>query len=183
MRAYTGNFGMFVRAYTYIRSNGGDGLREVSNDAVLAANYLRVRLADAFDLPYDRICKHEVVFSAAAPEAAAWVTTLDIAKAILDHRIHPPTIYFPLIVEEALMIEPTETESLETLDHSSRSCTASPSRPKRRRKSSSGRRSPPRSVAGRGNRRGADRGAEAAAVRAVPNDLTAARVRNGKRRA
>ncbi|MEO8638303.1 MAG: aminomethyl-transferring glycine dehydrogenase subunit GcvPB [Chloroflexota bacterium] len=116
VRAFTGNFGMFVRAYTYIRSNGGDGLREVSNDAVLAANYLRVRLSDAFDLPYDRICKHEVVFSGRRQKRQHGVTTLDIAKAILDHRIHPPTIYFPLIVEEALMIEPTETESLETLD-------------------------------------------------------------------
>jgi glycine dehydrogenase subunit 2 len=116
VRAFTGNFGMFVRAYTYIRSNGGDGLREVSNDAVLAANYLRVRLADAFDLPYDRICKHEVVFSGRRQKRQHGVSTLDIAKAILDHRIHPPTIYFPLIVEEALMIEPTETESLETLD-------------------------------------------------------------------
>ena len=116
VRAFTGNFGMFVRAYTYIRSNGGDGLREVSDDAVLAANYLRVRLADAFDLPYDRICKHEVVFSGRRQKRQHGVSTLDIAKAILDHRIHPPTIYFPLIVEEALMIEPTETESLETLD-------------------------------------------------------------------
>ena len=116
VRAYTGNFGMFVRAYTYIRSNGGEGLREVSSDAVLAANYLRVRLADAFDLPYDRICKHEVVFSGRRQKRQHGVTTLDIAKAILDHRIHPPTIYFPLIVEEALMIEPTETETLETLD-------------------------------------------------------------------
>jgi glycine dehydrogenase subunit 2 len=116
VRMHTGNFGMFVRAYTYIRSNGADGLRAVSDDAVLAANYLRVRLADAYDLPYDRICKHEVVFSGRRQKRQHGVTTLDIAKAILDHRIHPPTIYFPLIVEEALMIEPTETESLETLD-------------------------------------------------------------------
>jgi glycine dehydrogenase subunit 2 len=116
VRSFTGNFGMFVRAYTYIRSNGGDGLREISDDAVLAANYLRVRLADAYDLPYDRVCKHEVVFSGRRQKRANGVTTLDIAKAILDHGIHPPTIYFPLIVEEALMIEPTETESLETLD-------------------------------------------------------------------
>jgi glycine dehydrogenase subunit 2 len=107
---------MFVRAYTYIRSNGDAGLRAVSEDAVLAANYLRVRLADAYDLPYDRICKHEVVFSGRRQKRQHGVTTLDIAKAILDHGIHPPTIYFPLIVEEALMIEPTETESLETLD-------------------------------------------------------------------
>jgi glycine dehydrogenase subunit 2 len=116
VRSFTGNFGMFVRAYTYIRSNGDAGLRAVSEDAVLAANYLRVRLADAYDLPYDRICKHEVVFSGRRQKRESGVTTLDIAKAILDHRIHPPTIYFPLIVEEALMIEPTETESIETLD-------------------------------------------------------------------
>jgi glycine dehydrogenase subunit 2 len=116
MRTFTGNFGMFVRAYTYIRSNGDAGLRAVSDDAVLAANYLRVRLADAYDLPYDRICKHEVVFSGRRQKRDHGVSTLDIAKAILDHGIHPPTIYFPLIVEEALMIEPTETESLETLD-------------------------------------------------------------------
>jgi glycine dehydrogenase subunit 2 len=116
VRSFHGNFGMFVRAYTYIRSNGGDGLREVSDDAVLAANYLRVRLADAYDLPYDRICKHEVVFSGRRQKRQHGVTTLDIAKAILDEGIHPPTIYFPLIVEEALMIEPTETESVETLD-------------------------------------------------------------------
>jgi glycine dehydrogenase subunit 2 len=117
VRTAYGNFGMFVRAYTYIRSNGGAGLREVSDDAVLAANYLRVRLADAYDLPFDRICKHEVVFSGRRQKHAHGVSTLDIAKAILDHGIHPPTIYFPLIVEEALMIEPTETESVETLDH------------------------------------------------------------------
>jgi glycine dehydrogenase subunit 2 len=116
VRAFTGNFGMFVRAYTYIRANGAAGLRAVSDDAVLAANYLRVRLADAYDLPFDRICKHEVVFSGRRQKRANGVTTLDIAKAILDHGIHPPTIYFPLIVEEALMIEPTETESVETLD-------------------------------------------------------------------
>jgi glycine dehydrogenase subunit 2 len=116
VRAFHGNFGMHVRAYTYIRSNGGAGLRAVGEDAVLAANYLRVRLADAYDLPYDRICKHEVVFSGRRQKREHGVTTLDIAKAILDHGIHPPTIYFPLIVEEALMIEPTETESRETLD-------------------------------------------------------------------
>ena len=116
VRSFWGNFGMFVRAYTYIRANGGDGLRQVSDDAVLAANYLRVRLTDAYELPYDRICKHEVVFSGRRQKREHGVTTLDIAKAILDEGIHPPTIYFPLIVDEALMIEPTETESLETLD-------------------------------------------------------------------
>jgi glycine dehydrogenase subunit 2 len=116
VRSCYGNFGMFVRAYTYIRSNGASGLRQVSDDAVLAANYLRVRLADAYHLPYDRICKHEVVFSGKRQKREHGVSTLDIAKAILDAGIHPPTIYFPLIVDEALMIEPTETESLETLD-------------------------------------------------------------------
>ncbi len=116
VRSMFGNFGMHLRAYAYIRANGGDGLREVSEDAVLAANYLRVRLTDAFDLPYDRLCKHEVVFSGRRQKRRHGVTTLDMAKAILDHGVHPPTIYFPLIVEEALMIEPTETESLETLD-------------------------------------------------------------------
>jgi glycine dehydrogenase subunit 2 len=116
VRSCYGNFGMFVRAYTYIRSNGDPGLRTISDDAVLAANYLRVRLRDAYVLPYDRISKHEVVFSGRRQKREHGVTTLDIAKAILDHGIHPPTIYFPLIVEEALMVEPTETESLETLD-------------------------------------------------------------------
>jgi glycine dehydrogenase subunit 2 len=116
VRSLYGNFGMFVRAYAYLRANGDAGLRTVSDDAVLAANYLRVRLADAYELPYDRICKHEVVFSGRRQKREHGVTTLDIAKAILDEGIHPPTIYFPLIVDEALMIEPTETESLETLD-------------------------------------------------------------------
>jgi glycine dehydrogenase subunit 2 len=116
VRSCYGNFGMFVRAYTYIRSNGSEGLRTISEDAVLAANYLRVRLHDVYDLPYDRLSKHEVVFSGRRQKRQHGVTTLDIAKAILDHGIHPPTIYFPLIVEEALMVEPTETESLETLD-------------------------------------------------------------------
>jgi glycine cleavage system P protein (glycine dehydrogenase) subunit 2 len=117
VRSYYGNFGMFVRAYTYIRSNGDAGLRTISEDAVLAANYLRVRLHDVYDLPYDRLSKHEVVFSGRRQKREHGVTTLDIAKAILDHGIHPPTVYFPLIVEEALMVEPTETETLETLDH------------------------------------------------------------------
>ena len=117
VRSCYGNFGMFVRAYTYIRSNGSDGLRTISEDAVLAANYLRVKLHDVYDLPYDRLSKHEVVFSGRRQKREHGVTTLDIAKAILDHGIHPPTVYFPLIVEEALMVEPTETETLETLDH------------------------------------------------------------------
>jgi glycine dehydrogenase subunit 2 len=107
---------MHLRAYAYIRTNGDDGLRQVTDDAVLAANYLRVRLQGTYDLPYDRICKHEVVFSARHLRHEHGVSALDVAKAILDDGMHPPTIYFPLIVEEALMIEPTETETLDTLD-------------------------------------------------------------------
>ncbi|MGH2463445.1 MAG: aminomethyl-transferring glycine dehydrogenase subunit GcvPB [Candidatus Limnocylindria bacterium] len=116
VRTFGGNFGMHLRAYAYIRANGDAGLRQVTDDAVLAANYVRVGLGDAYDLPFDRICKHEVVFSARRQKREHGVSALDIAKAILDQGIHPPTIYFPLIVEEALMIEPTETETRETLD-------------------------------------------------------------------
>ena len=116
VRAFYGNFGNAVRGYSYLRSMGATGVREVSENAVLNANYIRVSLADVFDLPYDRICKHEAVFSGRR-QARLGVRTLDIAKRLIDHGIHPPTVYFPLIVEEALMIEPTETETLETLDH------------------------------------------------------------------
>ena len=116
VRTFAGNFGMHLRAYAYIRANGAEGLRQVSDDAVLAANYLRVGLRGAFELPYDRVCQHEVVFSARRQKRESGVTALDVAKAILDEGMHPPTIYFPLIVEEALMIEPTETETKETLD-------------------------------------------------------------------
>jgi glycine dehydrogenase subunit 2 len=105
-----------VRAYAYIRAHGGSGLREVSDDAVLAANYLKSRLAGTFDLPYDRPCKHEFVASGASLKAKTGVRTLDVAKRLIDHGFHPPTIYFPLIVEEGMLIEPTETESVETLD-------------------------------------------------------------------
>src|ERR671912_638397 len=117
LHAFHGNFGMFVRAYTYIRMHGAEGLRQVSEDAVLAANYIRARLRDLYDLPYgDRTCMHETVFSATRQKAQG-VRALDIAKRILDFGIHPPTVYFPLVVPEALMIEPTETESIESLDH------------------------------------------------------------------
>ena len=108
VQAHMGNFGNLVRAYTYIRSLGAEGLREI-------ANYLRVKLQDVYDLPHDRICMHEVVFSGRRQKAHG-VRTLDIAKRLIDFGFHPPTVYFPLIVEEALMIEPTETESRETLD-------------------------------------------------------------------
>jgi glycine dehydrogenase subunit 2 len=110
-----GNFGVMVKAYAYIRSLGAEGLKAVSENAVINANYLKEKLKDYYHLPYDRTCMHEVVFSGKQQKAKG-VTTLDIAKRLLDYSFHPPTIYFPLIVEEALMIEPTETESKETLD-------------------------------------------------------------------
>ena len=116
MRSFVGNTGVLVRAYAYIRAHGASGLREVSDDAVLAANYLKHRLADTYDLPYDRPCKHEFVASAASIKQATGVRTLDVAKRLIDFGFHPPTIYFPLIVEEGMLIEPTETESLETID-------------------------------------------------------------------
>ncbi|MGH2476466.1 MAG: aminomethyl-transferring glycine dehydrogenase subunit GcvPB [Candidatus Limnocylindrales bacterium] len=116
LRSFVGNTGVLVRAYAYIRAHGGSGLREVSDDAVLAANYLRHRLAGTYDMPYDRACKHEFVASAASLKKKTGVRTLDIAKRLIDYGYHPPTIYFPLIVEEGMLIEPTETESLETLD-------------------------------------------------------------------
>ncbi len=115
VKAFYGNFGVFVKAYTYIRMLGAAGLRQVSEDAVLAANYLLARLKEVYPLPYDRICKHECVLSGHLPQAPD-VHTLDIAKRLMDYGFHPPTVYFPLIVPEALMIEPTETESKETLD-------------------------------------------------------------------
>ncbi|MFO7544984.1 MAG: aminomethyl-transferring glycine dehydrogenase subunit GcvPB [Trueperaceae bacterium] len=112
MRSFYGNFGNLVRAYAYIRSLGLDGLRDVSGHAVLNANYLRVKMREAgFDAPFDRINMHE--FVAQPPDG---LHTLDIAKALLDYGMHPMTVYFPLIVKEAMMVEPTETESLETLD-------------------------------------------------------------------
>jgi glycine dehydrogenase subunit 2 len=116
VRSFYGNFGVLVRAYAYIRALGAEGLREVAEQAVLSANYLRVRLREAFDLPYDRICMHEFVLSGSRQKRENGVRTLDIAKRLLDHGYHPPTIYFPLLVDEALMIEPTETESLAELD-------------------------------------------------------------------
>jgi glycine dehydrogenase subunit 2 len=115
LHAFHGNFGMHVRGYTYIRMHGAEGLRRVSEDAVLNANYLRTELADRYDLPYDRSCMHEVVFSGNRQKRNG-VRTVDIAKRLLDFGVHPPTTYFPLIVPEAIMIEPTETESKESLD-------------------------------------------------------------------
>jgi glycine dehydrogenase subunit 2 len=116
MRSFVGNTGILVRAYAYIRAHGADGLRQVTDDAVLAANYLKGRLAGAYQVPFERPCLHEFVASAAGIKAATGVRTLDIAKRLIDKGFHPPTIYFPLTVEEGMLIEPTETESLETLD-------------------------------------------------------------------
>jgi glycine dehydrogenase subunit 2 len=116
LRSFVGNTGVLVRAYAYIRAHGGTGLREVSEDAVLAANYLKSRLAGTYDLPYDRPCKHEFVASSAGLKSRTGVRTLDVAKRLIDFGFHPPTIYFPLIVDEGMLIEPTETESVETLD-------------------------------------------------------------------
>jgi glycine dehydrogenase subunit 2 len=110
------SIGRLVRAYTYIAAHGASGLRQVSDDAVLAANYLKSRLAGTYDIPYDRACKHEFVASAATIKKETGVRTLDIAKRLIDHGFHPPTIYFPLITAEGMLIEPTETESVETLD-------------------------------------------------------------------
>ena len=117
VRAFHGNVNNAVRGYAYLRSLGGDGLAEVSRLAVVNANYLRVRLQEVLEVPYPRTCKHEVVFSARQLAAEHQVRTLDLAKRLIDYGIHPPTIYFPLTVPEALMVEPTETESKDTLDH------------------------------------------------------------------
>ena len=115
VRAFAGNFGIFVRAYAYLCAYG-PLLRQVSEAAVLNANYLLARLRPHFDLPYDRVCMHEFVLSGRRQKAQHGVRTLDIAKRLLDYGFHAPTIYFPLIVDEAIMIEPTETESRQTLD-------------------------------------------------------------------
>jgi glycine dehydrogenase subunit 2 len=115
VRGYTGPFGVFVRAYAFIRSYG-PGLRGMSEVAVLNANYLLARLRDAYDLPFDRLCMHEFVLSARTLRREHGASALDVAKRLMDYGFHPPTIYFPLVVPEALMIEPTETEPKETLD-------------------------------------------------------------------
>ncbi len=111
---FFGNFGMFVRAYAYIRQHGAAGLRANSEHAVLNANYMRVKLRDVFNVPFDRTCMHEFVCQGAIEGTS--VRALDVSKRLLDYGFHPPTNYFPLIVPEALMIEPTETEAKPTLD-------------------------------------------------------------------
>lgn len=116
VKAFYGQFGMHVRAYAYIRVHGASGLRANSELAVLNANYLLSRLKGTYGVPYDRVCKHEFVLEGHWPDAPD-VHALDISKRLMDFGIHPPTNYFPLIVREALMIEPTETESKQTLDY------------------------------------------------------------------
>ncbi len=116
LKVFQGNFGTHSRAYTYIRTYGGEGLREVSRHAVLNANYIRARLQDSYHIPYNRACAHEFVMEGHF-EGADTVHALDISKRLMDYGIHPPTNYFPLIVPEALLIEPTETEDKDTLDN------------------------------------------------------------------
>ena len=115
VRGFTGPFGVFVRSYAFMRMYG-PRLREMSEAAVLNANYVLARLKDVYELPYDRLCMHEFVLSARRLKHDHGVTALDVAKRLMDYGFHPPTIYFPLVVPEALMIEPTETETKETLD-------------------------------------------------------------------
>jgi len=115
VRAFTGPFGVFVRSYAFILAWGRE-LKTMSEDAVLNANYLLARLRDAYELPYDRLCMHEFVLSARNLKREHGITALDVAKRLMDYDFHPPTIYFPLVVPEALMIEPTETEPKERLD-------------------------------------------------------------------
>ena len=115
VRAWHGNFALLVRAYAYILRQGGNGLRDVSERAVLNANYVRYRIRDVLNVPFSGLRKHEFVASAASL-ASRGVRTVDIAKRLMDFGVHPPTVYFPHLVEEALMVEPTETESKETLD-------------------------------------------------------------------
>ena len=123
VRAFTGPFGVFVRSYAFILAWGRE-LKTMSEDAVLNANYLLARLRDAYELPYDRLCMHEFVLSARNLKREHGITALDVAKRLMDYDFHPPTIYFPLVVPEALMIEPTETETKETLDEFADAMTA-----------------------------------------------------------
>ena len=116
VKPFYGNFGIYLRAYTYIRTMGAQGLKEVSEAAVLNANYIKALLKDRYEIPYEQYCKHEFVLSGSKQKEYG-VRTLDMAKRLLDFGVHPPTIYFPLNVEEGMMIEPTETESKETLDY------------------------------------------------------------------
>ena len=114
-RSFYGNFGAIIRSYAYIKALGSEGLKGISENAIINANYLKTKLKSIFEVPYDDFCMHEFVLSASRQKKRG-VKALDIAKRLLDHGVYAPTIYFPLIVEEAMMVEPTETESKETLD-------------------------------------------------------------------
>ena len=116
IHGFYGNLGVVLKAYAYIRSLGAQGLKEASQIAVLNANYLLKKIEDMFDVPKNALFKHEFVVSCANWKGKFDIRALDVAKALLDYGFHPPTIYFPLIVDEALMMEPTETESKDTLD-------------------------------------------------------------------
>ena len=116
VKGFYGNYGIMVRAYAYILSMGSEGLERASELAVLNANYMMHRLKGHYRLPIEKVCKHEFVLSGLIQDELAHVSTLDVAKRILDYGYHPPTVYFPLIVSEAIMVEPTETESKETID-------------------------------------------------------------------
>ena len=116
MHTWHGNALVLARALAYILVNGGDGLRQIAETAVLNANWIRQRLTGTYDVPFDRPCMHEVVLSVRTLKQAHGVRALDVAKRLLEEGFHSPTVYFPLIVEEALMIEPTETESPQTLE-------------------------------------------------------------------
>src|SRR5204862_5339427 len=136
VRGFSGPFGVFVRSYAFMRA-WGPALREMSEVAVLNANYLLALLRDAYELPFDRLCMHEFVLSARPLKRDHGISALDVAKRLMDFDFHPPTIYFPLIVPEALMIEPTETEPKEVLDdfvdamlEIAREAAASPETPK-----------------------------------------------------
>src|SRR2546423_6434106 len=115
VRGFSGPFGVFVRSYAFMRA-WGPGLREMSEIAVLNANYMLALLRDAYDVPFDRLCMHEFVLSARALRREHGISATDVAKRLMDFGFHPPTVYFPLVVSEALMIEPTESEAKETLD-------------------------------------------------------------------
>jgi glycine dehydrogenase subunit 2 len=116
VRTFFGNVGILLRGYFYIRTLGARGLREASENAVLNANYLLSQVTDFLEVPHGNRCMHEFVASARKIKESTGVTTMDIAKRLLDYGFHAPTVYFPLVVEEAMMMEPTETESLQTLD-------------------------------------------------------------------
>ncbi len=116
MRSFFGNVGILLRGYCYIRTLGPAGLREMTENAVLNANYLLARVRGTYDVPYGERCMHEFVASARQLKRERRISAMDIAKRLLDFGYHAPTVYFPLVVPEAIMIEPTETESKETLD-------------------------------------------------------------------